>query len=99
MGFDARTLDLSDMVRSSKQGVKNDSEYSIAAVTDERNPLKGITSSQRNRNRNIGDVLNIGSGTRCTHCGFLHFMWRATCGSCEKPMEYNLASRDEKNRM
>ena len=99
MAFDMRSLDLSDMVRSNKQGVKNDSEYSIAAVTDEQNPLKGITSSQRNRNRNIGDVMNIGSGTRCTHCGFLHFLWRAKCGSCEKPMEYNLEKRDEKNRV
>ena len=99
MGFDMRSLDLSDMVRSSKQGVKVDTDYGSSAVINEEEPLKGITSEQRNRNRNIGDVLNIGAGTRCTQCGFLHFMWRATCGSCEKPMEYNLGDRDEKNRL
>ena len=59
----------------------------------------GVTAAQRNRNTNIGDVLNIGSGTRCVHCGFLHFLWRATCGACERPMEYNLGHRDEKNRL
>ena len=76
-----------------------DSSSTSSVIDTEQNPLKGITSSQRDRNRNIGDVLNIGSGTRCTQCGFLHFMWRATCGSCEKPMEYNLGDRDEKNRL
>ena len=99
MGFDMRSLDLSDMVRSSKQGVKVDTDYGSSAVINEEEPLKGITSEQRNRNRNIGDVLNIGAGTRCVHCGFLHFLWRASCGSCEKPMEYNLGDRDEKNRL
>jgi hypothetical protein len=99
MGFDVRSLDLSDMVRSKKQGVKVDTDYGSSAVTNEQNPLKGITSQQRNRNRNIGDVMNIGAGTRCKHCGFLHFLWRATCGSCDKPMEYNLENRDEKNRL
>lgn len=99
MGFDMRSLDLSDMVRSSKQGVKVDTDYGSSAVINEEEPLKGITSEQRNRNRNIGDVLNIGAGTRCVHCGFLHFLWRASCGSCEKPMDYNLGNRDEKNRL
>ena len=99
MGFDMRSLDLSDMVRSSKQGVKVDTDYGSSAVINEEEPLKGITSEQRNRNRNIGDVLNIGAGTRCVECGFLHFLWRASCGSCEKPMDYNLGDRDEKNRM
>lgn len=97
MGFDARSLDLEDLVRAGKQGVKYDLEN--ATVTNTDRPLEGITSAQRNRNANIGDVLNIGSGTRCKHCGFLHFMWRATCGACDKPMEYNLGHRDETNRL
>lgn len=96
MGFDLQKLDLSDLVRASKQGVKLDTN---SAVADSEHPLKGVTSSQRNRNKNIGDILNIGSGTRCTHCGFLHFMWRATCATCDKPMEYNLGHRDDENRM
>jgi len=26
-------------------------------------------------------------------------MWRETCGACEKPMEYNMAHRDEEARL
>jgi len=96
VGFDLQKLDLSDLVRANKQGVKLDTN---SAVADSEHPLKGVTNSQRNRNKNIGDILNIGSGTRCTHCGFLHFMWRATCATCDKPMEYNLGHRDDENRM
>ena len=66
--------------------------------TAKENPLKGVTQTQRKRNLEASDVLNIGSGTRCQHCGMLHFLWRETCGSCSKPMEYNLASVDEEAR-
>ena len=99
MSLAEQSIDLSDIERFQKQGIRSDAQTLLGKVIDEENPLKGITSQQRNRNRNIGDVMNIGSGTRCTHCGFLHFLWRATCGSCEKPMEYNLGKRDEKNRL
>ena len=95
MGLEVRSLDLSEIVRSSKQGVHVDK----SGLADQKeHPLAGVTREQRNRNRDIGDVLNIGSGTRCTHCGFLHFLWRATCATCDKPMEYNLGHRDEANR-
>lgn len=99
MGFDVRNIDLSDITRASKQGRKADYEYGGDVVTNTDRPLAGITQSQRNRNQDIGDILNIGAGTRCVHCGFLHFLWRATCGACEKPMEYNLGHRDEKKRL
>lgn len=58
--------------------------------TDERDKLKGVIKQQNIRSRNIRDVLNIGSGTRCRHCGMLHFCYLERCGSCSKPMEYNL---------
>ena len=90
MGFDVRSIDFDDISRSQKQGVVSD-------VKDR--PLEGVVKSQRARTSDVGDILNIGSGTRCKHCGFLHFMWRASCGACERPMEYNLGDRDEKNRM
>ena len=99
VGFDVRSIDLSDIVRASKQGTKSDLTYNSSAVTNSDKPLAGVTSQQRKRNRDIGDVLNIGAGTRCTHCGFLHFLWRETCATCDKPMEYNLGHRDEKKRM
>ena len=99
MGFDVRSIDLSDIMRGSKQGTKSDLSYNSSAVTNSDKPLAGVTNAQRKRNRDIGDVLNIGAGTRCTHCGFLDFLWRETCATCGKPMEYNLGHRDEKKRM
>jgi len=99
MGFDVRNIDLSDINRAKKQGIEADFAHGGEVVTDESRPLAGVTQSQRNRNRDIGDILNIGAGTRCKHCGFLHFLWRATCGACDKPMEYNLGHRDENNRL
>ena len=95
MGFDVRNIDLSDMARANKEGVR----FDVSNVADKKDsPLAGVTSAQRNRNRHIGDVLNIGAGTRCKHCGFLHFLWRETCGACDKPKEYNLGHRDETKR-
>jgi|TARA_R100000479_G_C6292010_1_gene166952 hypothetical protein len=97
MGFDIRNIDFDDIHRAEKSGIKFDTQSAV--VADKEHPLKGVTTQQRDRNTEIGDILNIGSGTRCQHCGFLHFLWRATCGNCEKPMEYNLGHRDEKNRL
>ena len=57
---------------------------------DARDPLPGISKKQNIRSRNIRDVINIGSGTRCRHCGMLHFCYLERCGACSKPMEYNL---------
>ncbi len=99
MGFDVRSIDFEDISRSQKQGVVSDVKFDHNKVMNTDRPLEGVVSSQRARTSEVGDILNIGSGTRCKHCGLLHFMWRATCGSCGKPMEYNLGHRDEKNRM
>lgn len=99
MGFDVRNIDLSDIVRAGKQDRKADFQYGSDVVSKPQKPLEGITAQQRKRNQEIGDVLNIGAGTRCAHCGFLHFMWRATCGACDKPMEYNMGHRDETKRL
>jgi len=35
------------------------------------------------------DVQNIGSGTRCTSCGLLHFCWTPRCAVCGDPMYFN----------
>lgn len=99
MGFDVRSIDFEDISRSQKQGVVSDVKFDHNRVMNTDRPLEGVVKSQRSRTSEVGDILNIGSGTRCKHCGLLHFMWRATCGSCGKPMEYNLGHRDEKNRM
>jgi|TARA_R100001463_G_scaffold30576_1_gene69590 hypothetical protein len=99
MGFDVRTLEIDDISRAQKQNVRVDTAYDSGSVFDEANPLKGVTRNQRARTENVGDVLNIGAGTRCTYCGMLHFMWRADCGACGKPMEFNKGHRDEVNRL
>jgi len=38
------------------------------------------------------DIQNIGSGTRCSHCGLLHFCWTPRCAGCKANMEFNLGS-------
>lgn len=98
MGLDISTIDFEDISRFQKQNLRADVSIDQSAFVDPDNPLKGITKEQRNRNSEAADVLNIGSGTRCKHCGMLHFLWRETCGACSKPMEYNLATRSEEAR-
>jgi len=97
MGLETETIDLTDIERFQKQSIRSDISLNLSTVIDEENPLKGITSEQRNRNLKASDVLNIGSGTRCKHCGMLHFLWRETCATCKKPMEYNLGFVDKEN--
>jgi hypothetical protein len=99
MGFELRELDIEDISRAQKQNVRSDIQYDNGTVTDELNPLKGNVRKQHKRVKDVADILNIGAGTRCKHCGFLHFMWRETCGGCERPMEYNLGHRDEEARL
>ena len=99
MGLETQTIDLTDVERFQKQSIRSDVSLDLSVVLDEERPLKGITSEQRNRNLKASDVLNIGSGTRCKHCGMLHFLWRETCGACSKPMEYNLGFVDKENRV
>jgi|TARA_B100001094_G_scaffold293074_1_gene312690 hypothetical protein len=99
MGFELRTLDIDDLSVAQKTNVRYAASIGEGNVLSEDKPLAGVTSEQRTRNKNVGDVLNIGAGTRCKHCGFLHFMWRETCGACEKPMEYNMSHRDEEARL
>ena len=99
MGFELRELDIEDISRAQKQNVRSDIQYDNGTVTDELNPLKGHVRKQHKRVKDVADILNIGAGTRCKHCGFLHFMWRETCGGCERPMEYNLGHGDEEARL
>jgi hypothetical protein len=77
-----------DIHRMAKQGWSQDKGGTVS--TDESDRLKGIIKKQNTRSRNIRDVLNIGSGTRCRHCGMLHFCYLERCGACSKPMDYNL---------
>ena len=98
MGFDVVSLDEESISRAQKQNVRIDSHYNDGVVLDKEHPLKGVTKKQRARTSEVADVLNIGSGTRCKHCGMLHFLWRETCATCKKPMEYNLGHRDEEAR-
>jgi len=95
--FQLQSLDIDDISRAAKQGVRVDTKYEVQVNTDA--PLKGVTKKQRTRNSEVADILDIGAGTRCVHCGMLHFLWRATCGACDRPMEYNLGSRNEEARL
>jgi hypothetical protein len=88
------SLGLDDIARLQKRGIRLNESYGASAVADEENPLSGLTLKQRNRNKNAGDVLNIGSGTRCKHCGMLYFCWVDKCRTCSKPMEFNLGQKE-----
>ena len=99
MGFELRELDIEDISRAQKQSVRSDIKYDEGVVGDNPNPLKCTLSKQNNRVKYVADILNIGSGTRCKHCGFLHFMWREKCATCNRPMEYNLGTRNEEARL
>ena len=91
----ANNLDLDDIQRMEKRGVRlleNLEQHRL--VSDGTDPLKGVVTKQRIRARKAGDVLNIGSGTRCQHCGMLYFCWVDKCRTCNKPMEYNLGGRE-----
>ena len=90
----AANLDLADIGRLEHRGVRLAEAYGAGTVFNEDNPLEGITKKQRVRTRKAGDVLNIGSGTRCTECGMLYFCWVDNCRACGRQMEYNLGSRE-----
>jgi hypothetical protein len=87
-------LDLDDIKRLEHRGVRLAESYGAGTVFNEDNPLAGITKKQRMRTRKAGDVLNIGSGTRCKHCGMLYFCWVDNCSTCGRQMEYNHGSRE-----
>ena len=86
-------LGLDDIQRLQKRGIRLAETRTQGKVTDETNPLAGAMMKQRIRNRKAGDVLNIGSGTRCKHCGMLYFCWVDTCRTCNRQMDYNLGER------
>jgi hypothetical protein len=88
------SLGLDDIERLQKRGIRLHESYNAPVAEDEENPLKGVTLKQRNRNKNAGDVLNIGSGTRCKHCGMLYFCWVDKCRTCNTKMEFNLGQKE-----
>ena len=89
------SLGLDDIARLQKRGIRLNESYGASVRTNEDKPLSGVTLKQRNRNKNAGDVLNIGSGTRCKHCGMLYFCWVDTCRTCKKPVDFNLGVKQQ----
>jgi len=87
-------LGLDDIERMQKRGIRLAESYGTSIATDEDNPLSGLTLKQRNRNKSAGDVLNIGSGTRCKHCGMLYFCWVDKCRTCNAKVDFNLGQKE-----
>ena len=81
---------LQDLQRLEKQGWRKAESLGAGAISAPEDPLAGVTQRQNIRTRNARDILDIGAGTRCKHCGMLHFCWLENCGACSKPMDYNL---------
>jgi len=86
-------MDVKELQRMEKQGWKKAEESMVK--NDERDRLKGVVKRQNMKARNIRDIVNIGSGTRCKFCGMLHFCYLERCGACKKPMDYNLGKTEE----
>tara|TARA_R100000005_G_scaffold95579_1_gene77689 strand:+ start:499 stop:798 length:300 start_codon:yes stop_codon:yes gene_type:complete len=99
MSFELRTLDFDDISRAQKTNVRLAEALGSGDVYNSLKPLEGVTAAQRQRNTDVGDILNIGAGTRCQHCGMLHFLWVDKCRSCNRPMEYNMGHRNEEARL
>ena len=89
------SLGLDEIARLQKRGIRLNESYGASVRTNEDKPLSGVTVKQRNRNKNAGDVLNIGSGTRCKNCGMLYFCWVDTCRTCKKPVDFNLGVKQQ----
>ena len=85
-------LGLDDIERLQKRGIRFDESYGASVRVNEDKPLEGVTLKQRNRNKNAGDVLNIGTGTRCKSCGMLYFCWVDKCRTCGVKMDFNLST-------
>lgn len=86
-------MDLNELRRLEKQGWRYGE--ADAVKNDERDRLKGVVARQNMKTRNIRDIVNIGSGTRCRFCGMLHFCYLERCGACKKPMDFNLGKTEE----
>ncbi len=89
-------MDAEDLRRFTKQGWEYATGETVHTEATPSERLSGQISEQNSRSRNVRDVLDIGSGMRCNHCGMLHFCYLERCGACSKPMEYNLGTVDVK---
>ena len=87
-------LGLKDIERMQKRGIRFNESYGASIRTNEDNPLGGHSIKQRNRKKAAGDVLNIGSGTRCKHCGMLYFCWVDKCRTCGKAVDFNFSKKE-----
>jgi len=81
-----------EIYRMARQGWTEAVGDSVQSEDDDR--LRGVIKEQNVRSRNVRDVVNIGSGTRCTYCGMLHFCYVEKCGACAKPMQYNMGKTE-----
>ena len=94
--LEVTVMDAEDLRRLSKQGWNYATGEAVRVDAGSHERLAGQIGEQNLRSRNISDVIGIGSGTRCKHCGMLHFCYLERCGACSKPMEYNLGKVDVK---
>jgi hypothetical protein len=87
-------LSLKDVHYMNKQGWSKAESFGVdlTPAEDTIQWKNYATKEQNTRNRQVADVLNIGSGTRCAKCGMLHMCWLPKCGACGIDMDYNLGT-------
>jgi hypothetical protein len=71
--FQLQSLDIDDISRAAKQGVRVDTKYEVQVNTDA--PLKGVTKKQRDGNSEVADVLDIGDALQWSVCVYLNFVF------------------------
>jgi len=80
-----RKVRMAELANARRSSVAEDdspfSDENMKHATRKRVQIKG---------KERKDIQNIGSGTRCTSCGALHFCWTPRCGVCGDPMSFNL---------
>ena len=73
----------------------NHSRFDLTRIkSDPNNVMMNFNNYIQGYSDNVRDIIDIGSGTRCKHCGMLHFLYLERCGACAKPMEYNLGKTE-----
>lgn len=80
-----RKVRMAELANAERSSVAEDdspfSDENMKHATTKRVKIKG---------KDRKDIQNIGSGTRCTTCGCLHFCYTPKCGACGEPMHFNL---------
>jgi hypothetical protein len=91
-------LDTSIEINKRRQSRMLEIMTNAGSVAEDESPFsrENMATAQKKfvkvDNKERRNIQNIGSGTRCTSCGLLHFCWTPRCAVCGDPMRFNMGS-------